>query len=88
MLHELCITVTMRLVGLGHSLSEAQYLAALVVLQLVLLCTLLGYRVALPEEIRPLYCAVIVPVCFVVGIRGLNPVVTGTAGISRAFLQE
>jgi hypothetical protein len=89
MLHELCITVTMRLVGLGHSLYEAQYLAALVVLQLVLLCTLLGYRVVLPEEFRTEYPAVIVPVCFVVGIRGIFPAGAGIAGrASRAFLRE
>lgn len=89
MLHELCITVTMRLVGLGHSLAEAQELAALVVLGLVLLCTLLGYRMVLPEEFRPLYPAVIVPVCSVVGIRGLIPAGAGIAGrASRAFLQE
>ena len=89
MLHELCITVTMRLVALGHSLYEAQYLAALVVLQLVLLCTLLGYRVVLPDEIRPEEPAVSVPVCFVsfMGIRGILPAVTGTAGISRTLLQ-
>jgi hypothetical protein len=43
MLYELCITVTMRLIALGHPLAEAQYLAALVVRQLVLLCTLPGY---------------------------------------------
>jgi hypothetical protein len=43
MLLELCITVTMRLVALGHPLAEAQYLAAGIVLQLVLLCTLPGY---------------------------------------------
>jgi hypothetical protein len=88
MLHELCITVTMRLVALGHSLYEAQYLAALVVLQLVLLCTLLGYRVVLPEEIRPAYRAVMVPACSVMGIRGIFPAGAGTAGGSRTFLQE
>ncbi len=89
MLHELCITVTMRLVALGHSLSEAQYLAALVVLQLVLLCTLLGYRVVLPEDTRLVYYAVIVPACSVMGICGLIPAAAGTAGRApRAFLQE
>jgi hypothetical protein len=86
MLHELGITVTMRLVALGHSLAEAQELAALIVLQLVLLCTLLGYRVVLPEEIRPLYPAVIVPACCVLGIRGILLVRTGTAGRPSAAL--
>ena len=90
MLRELYITVTMRLLTLGHSLYEAQYLAALVVLQLVLLCTLLGYRVVLPDEVRPAYPAVaracIVPLP---GIRGILPAGAGTAGRhSRAFLQE
>jgi hypothetical protein len=89
MLYELCITVTMRLVAVGHSLYEAQYLAALVVLQLVLLCTLLGYRIVRPDEDRPGYRAVNVPVYVVVGMRGLIPATAGTAGrASRTFLQE
>jgi hypothetical protein len=88
MLHELCITVTMRLVALGHSLYEAQYLAALIVLQLVLLCTLLGYRIVPAEEIRPVYREVVVPACFVMGIRGIFPAYTGNAGSPRAFLPE
>jgi hypothetical protein len=89
MLDELCIPVTMRLVALGHSLHEAQCLAALVVLQLVLLCTMLGYRVVLPDEVRSVYPAVFVPVCSVPGIRGVFPACAGNAGrCSRALLHS
>jgi hypothetical protein len=89
MIHELCITLTMRAVALGHSLYEAQYLAAIALLHLVLLCTLLGYRMVPPDEDRPEYRAVPVRVCFVPGIREIFPAATGNAGNnSRAFLQE
>jgi hypothetical protein len=89
MLDEICMPVTMRLVGLGHSLYEAQCLAAGIVLHLVLLCTLLGYRVVPPDEVRPAYPAVvracIVPVP---GIRGSLPAGAGTAGSPRSFLHS
>lgn len=90
MFHELCITMTMRLVALGHSLSEAQYLAVLIVLQLVLLCAQLGYRVVLPDEIRLAYRTVLVPQCWVpsLGITGVIPVASGSAGgHTRTLLQ-
>lgn len=81
MLHELCITVTMRLVALGHSLYEAQYLAGLIVLQLVLLCTLLGYRVVPLDEVQPVVHTVartcIAPLP---GSWGIFPAAAGNAG--------
>ena len=80
MLNELRIALTMKALALGHSLYEAQYLAAMAVLQLVLLCTLLGYRMVPPDEVRPVERAVIVMACFGVGIRGIFPAAAGNAG--------
>ena len=88
MLNELRITLTMKALALGHSLYEAQYLAALAVLQLVLLCTLLGYRMVPPDEIRPVEREAVVPACFGVGICGIFPAYAGNAGRPRTFLQE
>jgi hypothetical protein len=54
-IRELCITVTMRLVAAGHTLREAQELAVLAVLGLLMLCDQRGDRSVLPEECRSLY---------------------------------
>ena len=110
MFHEICITVTMRLVAFGHPLDrtfarveerfaffssltsdEVRDLADAIMLHVVLLCTLLGYRIVRtdddgrPEE-RAFFRACVFSS---LNIRGILPVVTGTAGNnSRAFLQE
>ena len=92
MLNELCIPMTMKVMALGHPLYEAQYLAAVAVLQIVLLWTLLGYRVVLPDEEGWLECRAVSLWAFGISsldIRGILPVFTGIAGNnSRALLQE
>jgi hypothetical protein len=50
MLQELCIALTMKIMGLGHSLYEAQCIAAVIVLQVVLLCALMGYTIRIAEN--------------------------------------
>jgi len=91
MFHEICITVTMRLVAFGHPLMEARRLADAIMLHVVLLCTLLGYRIVRtdddgrPEE-RAFFRACVFSS---LNIRGVLPVVSGNAGNnSRAFLPE
>jgi len=55
MQNELWTTVTMRLVAAGHTLAEARGLAAMVLVQLLMLCVLHGHRTERPEESRPSY---------------------------------
>jgi hypothetical protein len=90
MFHELCIPVTMKAMALGHPLERARCLAAMIVLHLVLLCTLLGCRMVQPDETGWLEYRRVSPVAGRgTGIWGLIPAGTGTAGSSsRAFLQE
>jgi len=91
MLHELCITLTMRAVALGHSLAEARCLAAAALLQLVLLCTLFGYQRVPQDETRPENHAVPFRARRFVssGIRGIFPAPAGTAGrLSAALLHS
>jgi len=92
MFNELCIPVTMKVMALGHSLYVAQYLAAVAVLQMVLLWILLGYRVVLPDEEGWLeYHTVSLWARGIssLGIQVFIPVFIGIAGINtRALLQE
>jgi hypothetical protein len=50
MFHELSIPLTMKIMALGHSLHEAQCLAAAIVFRVVLLCVVMGYRIDRPDE--------------------------------------
>ena len=83
---DLCITMTMRLVAAGHALREAEELAALVVLQLVLLCTLLRHRgvlpggPGLPDRTVPGWCRSIPR-----GVHAFLPAAAGTAGVPALF---
>jgi hypothetical protein len=89
MFRELCIPVTMRLVALGHPLEDAKRLADIMTLQLVLLCTLLGYRVIRPdEEGRVAERSIMLRTCRVSGgIRGVLLAPAGNAGgCSRTLL--
>jgi hypothetical protein len=90
MLHELCIPLTMKIMALGHPLHAAQCLAAVILIQVVLFCTVMGYRVAQPDGMsRPTIPdilnhdsrAVVVRIC------GILLAVTGTAADNtRALL--
>jgi hypothetical protein len=91
MFRELSIPVTMRLVALGHPVDEARLLADAITLQLVLLCTLLGYRVVRPDgEGRLAERAIMLRACgvFSGGIVRILPAPAGIAGRSRTLLQS
>jgi hypothetical protein len=82
MFHELCIPLTMKIMALGHSLHDAQCLAAAIVFQVVLLCTMMGYRIDQPDEMNRQ--AIPAPLNRdsrngVVRICGIFPARTGTA---------
>jgi len=81
-IRELCITVTMRLVTAGHALCEAQELAVLAVLGLLMLCNQNRDRVVLPEETRPVYCTVLCGCSS--GSRLVNFVLPAAAGAAGA----
>jgi hypothetical protein len=49
MLNELSIPLTMKIMALGHSLHEAQRMAAVILIQVVVLCAMMGYRIVLPD---------------------------------------
>jgi hypothetical protein len=91
MFHELCIPVTMRLVALGHPIDDAKRLADAMMLQLVLLCTLLGFRVVRQDgEGRVAERAVMLRASGVVpgGMFRILPAPAGIAGRSRTLLQS
>lgn len=89
MLNETCITLAMRAAALGHSLAEAQCLAAAALLGWVLLCTFFGYPTVLPDEARPAYRGVLrVYRALSPGMRGILPAPAGIAGSSRTLLHE
>jgi len=90
MFHELSLPVTVKAMAFGRPFEEARRLADAIMLHVVLLCTLLGYRMVRTgedgwREERAFFRA-----CRFSSrdIRGLIPAGAGTAGItSRAFLQ-
>jgi hypothetical protein len=90
MLYELPNPLTMKIMAPGHSLHEAQCLAGVILIQVVLLLTVMGDRVVLPEGMcRPADLDIpprdrrIGFVC----MCGIFPARTGTeADFSRALL--
>jgi hypothetical protein len=48
MLTELCIPLTLKYMGLGHPLYEAERIAGVMVVWVVLLCAMMGYTISLP----------------------------------------
>jgi hypothetical protein len=55
MLHELCNPVTMKLMALGRPLHEAERLAAVIVVWVVLLYAMMGYTLSIegiPRQVR------------------------------------
>ncbi len=90
MLNELSVPLTMKIMALGHPLHTAQCLAAVILIQVVLLCTVMGYRVVLPEGIcrqaEPYILSHYRRAGFVCTC-GIFPALTGTeADTSRALL--
>jgi hypothetical protein len=88
MFHELSVTVRMKAMALGHPFAEARRLANAIVLHVVLLCTLLGYRMVRTDaDGRPERRA-FPRACPSRDFFGLIPAFAGPAGPgSRAFLQ-
>jgi hypothetical protein len=83
------IPVNQRVAALRHSLADMRARAAEAVFRLVLICTLLGYRMVRPEEDgRMVYRAVSLRAGGVSSpcIRGIFPAGTGTTGRVPAAL--
>ena len=92
MITELCIPLTLKIVGLGRPLNEAERIAATMIVWVVLLCAMMGYTISLPGIIprketddlsgsRGIHTHGTVPA---IGC-GIFPVTAGTApGITRS----
>jgi hypothetical protein len=52
MLKDFCIPLTMKIMGLGHSLYEAECLAAVIVIEWLVIYTIMGYRFPANEPER------------------------------------
>jgi len=91
MFNELSVPLRMKAMALGHPYAEARRLADAILFQLVLLCTLLGYRMVRTDEEGWLLERVFFRACLVSSrdIRGIFPVITGTGAgsVPRTFLQ-
>jgi hypothetical protein len=92
MLANLFMSQTMRIMALGHSLHEAQCMAAVIVIQFLVLYIIMGYRIPGTEPERyPEFSRAPVDTVTggMAGIHGMFPVFSGTAGTSsRTLLQE
>ena len=96
MLKDPCSPLTMKLIGLGRPLNEAERIAAVMVVWVVLLCALMGYTVTTPgipereeEDDSSGSCGILIIGTEPAGGCGILPVYAGTAGIgSRALLQR
>jgi hypothetical protein len=90
MFNDLSIPLTMKFMALGHPLHAAECLAAVILIQVVVLCTMMGYRLALTDGMChqaepdiPRHCRRAGVVC----TCGIFPAFTGTeADTSRALL--
>jgi hypothetical protein len=90
MLQELCSALTMKIMDFGHPLYEAKCIAAMIVLQVVLLCALMGYTIRIVENggvpcwlPRSASGANLSRRSSPAGMRGLIPATAGIAGASR-----
>lgn len=50
MLAELCIPLTLKCMGFGRPLDEAERIAAIMIVRVVLLCALMGCTICLPGK--------------------------------------
>jgi hypothetical protein len=48
MITELCIPLTLKIMGIGRPLLEAERIAAIMIVRVVLLCAMMGYTISLP----------------------------------------
>ena len=91
MFNDLSVPVRMKAMALGHPYAEARRLADAIMFQLVLLCTLLGYRMVRTDEEGWLMERVFFCACrfSLLTICGIFPVAAGTdaGSVSRTFLQ-
>jgi hypothetical protein len=95
MLHELCNPVTMKLMALGRPFHEAERLATVIVVWVVLLYAMMGYTLSIegiPQQVRDRWSRTLhTPsrdsTCM--GMCGILPVFTGIAvGQGRTLLQR
>jgi hypothetical protein len=64
MVSELWISLTMKIMALGHSLHDAQRMAAVILIERLLICTIMGYRLPAEEPERsPAYFPRICETC-------------------------
>ncbi len=90
MLQEFCIPLTMRIIPPGHPFVAAQWIGAVILIQVVLLCAMAGRTVRLPgngsgpEERMPWHSSheILSRRSIPAGMRGLIPATAGIAGKS------
>jgi hypothetical protein len=83
MLHELCNPVTMKLMALGRPLHEAERLAAVIVVWVVLLYVMMGYSLSIegiPQQVRDRWSR---PCCGIPGGQHLHGHVWDSPGCCR-----
>jgi hypothetical protein len=93
MIHDLCIPLTMKIMGLGRPLYKAERIAAVLVIWVVLLCVLMGCPIRLPDVSEegpdnvPGSRDILSHVTGLVSIRGIFPGIAGTAtGLTHSLV--
>jgi len=93
MLADICIPLTLKIMGIGRPLYEAEQIASVIVIWVVLLCTMMGVTIRLPGSEDepgdlPGSCEAVTRGNADVSGCGIFPVVPGTAvGITPVLLQ-
>jgi hypothetical protein len=92
MLCELNTSLTLRMMALGRPLHEAERIATIVTVWVVLLCAMMGYSVTfdgVPQPFRagwPCPAGMPAPGTAAAGMRGIFPAASGTTGIRARTL--
>ena len=92
MLCELKTSLTMRMMALGRPLHEAERIATIVTIRVVLLCAMMGYSVTIdgvPQPFRagwPSPAGMPAPGTVPAGMRGILPAASGTLGTGARTL--
>lgn len=88
MLSELNTPLTLRMMALGRPLYEAERIATIVTVWVVLLCAMMGYPVSIDRVPLPFRIGRSCPVAgtAVAGMRGIFPAASGTRGIRAPTL--
>jgi hypothetical protein len=88
MLCELNTPLTLRMMALGRPLYEAERIATIVTVWVVLLCAMMGYSVSMDRVPQPFRIGRSSPApgTAAAGMRGIFPAIAGTAGIRARTL--